>query len=81
MAAESGDRLTYLAGMDVQHTLQEKDPVGVREEVRFLMNTFDRPDRGMCIAAGNGIVAGTLFENVEAFLNEAVTYSRQHRQR
>lgn len=79
-AAEFGDRLTFLAGIDVQHTLQEKDPDGVREEVRFLIDTFDRPEGGMCIAAGNGIVSGTPFENIEAFLDEAVAYGRKHRQ-
>jgi uroporphyrinogen decarboxylase len=76
-----GDRLTFLAGIDVQHTLQEKDPEGVRAEVRFLVDTFDRPEGGMCIAAGNGIVAGTPFENIEAFLDEAVTYGARHRAR
>lgn len=80
VAAEFGDRLTFLAGIDVQHTLQEKDPDGVRKEVRFLIDTFDRPDGGLCIAAGNGIVAGTPFENIEAFLDEAVSYGERHRQ-
>lgn len=79
-AREFGDRITFLAGIDVQHTLQEKDPDGVREEVRFLIDTFDRPDGGMCIAAGNGIVSGTPFENIEAFLNEALRYGEKHRQ-
>jgi len=81
VAAEFGDCLTFLAGIDVQHTLQEKDPEGVREEVRFLIDTFDRSEGGMCIAAGNGIVAGTPFENIEAYLDEAVVYGREHRHR
>ena len=80
-AGAFGDRLTFLAGIDVQHTLQEKDTDAVREEVRFLIDTFDRPDGGMCIAAGNGIVAGTPFENIEAFLDEAIVYGREHRSR
>jgi len=79
IAQEFGDRLTFLAGIDVQHALQEKDPEGVREEVRFLIDTFDRPGGGMCIAAGNGIVSGTPFENIEAFLDEAVRYGFEHR--
>ena len=79
VAAKFEDRLTFLAGIDVQHTLQEKDPQGVREEVRFLIDTFDQPDGGMCIAAGNGIVAGTPFENIEAFLDEAIRYGKSHR--
>ena len=79
VAYEFGNRLTFLAGIDVQHVLQEKDTEGVREEVRFLIDTFDRPDGGMCIAAGNGIVAGTPFENIDAFLDEAVRYGIEHR--
>jgi uroporphyrinogen decarboxylase len=81
IAREYGDVLTFLVGIDVQHTLQERDPHGVREEVRFLIDTFDRPDGGMCIAAGNGIVAGTPFENIAAFLDESVRYGTEHRRR
>lgn len=76
-----GDRISFLAGIDVQHTLQEKDPAGVRQEVRFLIDTFDRPEGGMCIAAGNGIVSGTPIENIEAFLDEALAYGQAHRER
>lgn len=81
VARDFGDRLTFLAGIDVQHVLQERDPDGVREEVRFLIDTFDRPEGGLCLAAGNGIVSGTPFENIEAFLDEAVVYGSQHRAR
>ena len=79
VAQRFGDRLGFFAGIDVQHTLREKDPAGVRAEVRFLIDTFDRPEGGMCIAAGNGIVGGTPIENIEAFLDEAVTYGSAHR--
>lgn len=76
VARQYGDRFCFLAGFDVQHILQEGTPEEVRAEVRYLMETFDRPDGGMCIAAGNGIVAGTPFENIEAFLDESVRYGR-----
>ncbi len=76
-----GGRLGFLAGIDVQHTLQEKDPDGVREEVRFLIDTFDGPGGGMAIAAGNGILPGTPLENVEAYLDEAIRYGTEHRQK
>ncbi len=78
VVAEYGDRLTFLAGLDVQHALQELDPEGVRAEVRWLVDTFDRPDGGMCIAAGNGIVAGTPLENIRAFLDEAFYYGARN---
>lgn len=81
VADEFGSSLTFLAGMDVQHTLREKDPEGVRKEVRFLIDTFDRQGGGLCLAAGNGIVAGTPIENIEAFLDEAVRYGAEHRAR
>ncbi|OQB40835.1 MAG: methylcobalamin:coenzyme M methyltransferase [Candidatus Latescibacteria bacterium ADurb.Bin168] len=81
VAREFGGKIAFLAGIDVQHTLQEKTPEGVREEVRFLIDTFDQPEGGMCIASGNGIVSGTPFENIEAFLDESVRYGAAHRSR
>ncbi len=76
---EYSDQISFLAGIDVQHVLQEKSPDGVREEVRFLMETFDRPEGGMCIGAGNGIVSGTPLANIEAFLDEALHFGAEHR--
>jgi uroporphyrinogen decarboxylase len=81
VAKEYGDRLTFLAGFDVQHILQEATPKQVRAEVRHLIHTFDRPGGGLCLAAGNGIVAGTPIENIEAFLDESFTYGSLHRQK
>ena len=80
VATTFGNKITFLAGFDVQHTLIEKTPDEVRAEVRFLIDIFDRPDGGMCIAAGNGIVANTPLENIEAFLDEAVKYGLTHRE-
>ena len=81
VAKKYGDRITFLAGFDVQHILQEATPDEVRAEVRWLINTFDRPQGGMAIAAGNGIVSGTPIENILAFLDEAVYYGAEHRQK
>ena len=79
IAAKYGHRLTFLVGFDVQHLLREGSPQQVRAEVRYLVDTFDRPAGGMCLAAGNGIVAGTPFDNIDAFLDEAVCYGAKHR--
>ncbi len=79
VANDFGDRLTFLAGIDVQHVLQEGTPEQIRREVRYLVDTFDRPGGGMMLAAGNGIVSGTPLENIEAFFDEAVTYGTAHR--
>jgi uroporphyrinogen decarboxylase len=75
-----GGRISFLAGVDVQHALQEMSPEEVRAEVRSMIDAFDLPEGGMCIAAGNGIVAGTPLENIEAFLDEALRYGTEHRQ-
>ena len=79
VAHEFGDKLSFLVGFDVQHILQEGTPEEVRKEVRYLIDTFDRPGGGMCIAAGNGIVPGTPFENIQAFMDESVMYGSEHR--
>lgn len=79
IAQRYGDRITFLNGFDVQHMLQEGTPDQVRAEVRHLIDTFDRPDGGMCLAAGNGIVRGTPLENIDAFLDEATLYGATHR--
>lgn len=79
VAREYGARLSFLVGFDVQHVLVEANPAEVRAEVRTLIDTFDQPEGGMCIAAGNGIVAGTPYENIAAFLDESVLYGARHR--
>lgn len=81
VAREFGDRMTFLAGFDVQHILPEGTPEQIRAEVRHLINTFDRPDGGLCLAAGNGILPDTRLENIEAFLDEVLRYGEEHRQK
>jgi uroporphyrinogen decarboxylase len=81
VADEFGDQITFLVGFDVQHKLIEGDPDGVRQEVRYLIDTFDRQGGGMCMAAGNGIVSGTPLANIDAFLDESLIYGEEHRQR
>jgi uroporphyrinogen decarboxylase len=80
VAAEYGDRMTFLVGFDVQHVLQEDTTEQVRAEVRRIIDTFDRKDGGLCIAAGNGILPGTPLDNIEAFLDESLRYGELHRQ-
>jgi uroporphyrinogen decarboxylase len=78
---EFGDRMSFLAGFDVQQILPKGTPEEIRAEVRFLIDTFDRPDGGMCIAAGNGILLDTPLENIDAFLDEALVYGENKRAR
>lgn len=79
-ATRFGNRMCFLVGFDVQHLLPEGTPDQVRREVRFLIDTFDRPGGGMGMAAGNGIVAGIPLDNIEAFLDETLRYGTEHRQ-
>ena len=75
-----GGKVGFWSGFDVQHLIVEGTTDQVRAEVRFLIDTFDRHAGGMALAAGNGIVSGTPFENIDAFLDEAVRYGAQHRE-
>ena len=78
-ARRFGDRLTFMAGVDVQQTMQTGTPDDVRQDVRELVDTFDRPDGRLILAAGNSIVAGTPYENLTAYMNETVRYAAEHR--
>jgi len=79
VAARYADSLTFCAGMDVQHILPRGTEAEVRREVRGLIDIFDRPDGGLCLAAGNGILPGTPLENIDAFLEEALLQGTAHR--
>ena len=68
-------RMTAWPGVDVQHTLQESTPAGVRGHVRELIDTFHQPGQGRCVVgAGNGMTGSTPLENIDAFLDETFRY-------
>ena len=69
-ARRFGRDMSFLAGMDVQHTLPNGSVAQVREEVRAMRALFHTPDGGLLLAAGNGIMPGTPLENIEAMLEE-----------
>ncbi|MBQ7931566.1 MAG: hypothetical protein IJ334_11195, partial [Clostridia bacterium] len=73
-AADWKGKIAFHVGMDVQDTLINGTPEDVRREVRLMRDTFDSLAGGFLYAAGNGIVGGTPIENIEAFLNECLTY-------
>ena len=74
VAAKWKGKIAFLVGMDVQDTLINGTPDDVRREVRLIRDTFDTPGGGLLYAAGNGIVRGTPLENIDAFLDECLTY-------
>jgi uroporphyrinogen decarboxylase len=73
-AADWKGKITFLVGMDVQDTLINSTPEQVRAEVRLMRDTFDSSYGGFMYAAGNGIVAGTPFVNIDAFIDECIRY-------
>lgn len=64
-----GDRITFLAGIDVQKLIPGGTPEEIREEIRWMKKTFNPGGRGMLIGMGNGILTDSPLENIEAALD------------
>lgn len=79
VARRFGDKLCFWAGMDVQQILPRGTPDDVRREVRFMVDTYDRPDGGCMLTAGNAVTPDVSIENLFAFYDEAYHYGLQHR--
>ena len=77
IAAKFGKDICILAGMDVQYTIPFGSPEDVRKEVRFLFDTYYRKEGRLMLTAGNGMTKDTPYENLKAFLDEALTYGRK----
>ena len=74
IAKKYGDRICILAGFEVQQTIPFGTPEEVRKEVRFLIDTFDRPDGRFMLTMGNGFTVDWKLESLEALYNEIATY-------
>jgi uroporphyrinogen decarboxylase len=73
-AKKYGDRISFLAGVDVQHLLPEGNVQSVREGIQSLIDTLYKPEGGLLLAAGNGIMPDTSFENIEEMLKVLSLY-------
>lgn len=71
-----GDKICFWAGMDVQRTLPFGTQEEVREETRYMIDTFYQEGKGRLILgpANNVTVEDIPLENVEAFLDESRKY-------
>ena len=76
IAKEFGKDLCIWAGMDVQRIIPYGNPEDVRNEVRFLFDTYHRKQGRLILTAGNRMTADTPYENLQAFLNEALIYGQ-----
>ena len=81
IAAKFGGRVAFWTGMDMQKILPFGTPDDVRREIRFMIDTFDRPDGGCMIALGNVVTPDVPLENVHAMFDEAYHYGLAHRKR
>lgn len=73
-AKKFGDRITFLAGVDVQHLLPEGTVEEVRNGVHQLIDVFYKSEGGLLLSAGNGILPGTPIENIEEMLKVISSY-------
>lgn len=64
-----GDRITFLAGIDVQNLLPSGTPEQIKEEIRRMKRIFNPQGKGMLLGMGNGILTDTPLENIEAALD------------
>ena len=74
IAKKYGDRICILAGFDVQQTIPYGTPEDVRKEVRYLIDTFDRPEGRFMITMGNANTEDWKLENLVALYDEIATY-------
>jgi len=74
-----GDRICFWAGMDVQRTMPFGTAEEVREETRFLIDTYYLPDKGrLVLGPGNRMTVQDIsYENVLAFLDESRLYGEK----
>ena len=68
-AAAFGDRITFLAGIDVQHLLPNGTPEQIKGEIRRMKEIFNPDGKGMLLGMGNGILTDTPLGNIEAALD------------
>ena len=73
-ARKYSDRISFLAGVDVQHLLPDGNADEVRKGVQQLIDCFYKPEGGLLLAAGNGIMPDTPLENIEAMLETMSLY-------
>ncbi|NLN45433.1 MAG: hypothetical protein GX153_02540 [Clostridiaceae bacterium] len=69
-----GKDLCIWAGFDVQRIIPYGTPEEVRQEVRYLIDTYARPEGRFMLTAGNAITPDCPVESLRALLDEAYTY-------
>lgn len=76
-----GGQICFWAGFDVQQTIPYGTPEDVRREVRFMIDTYDRPDGRFMLTCGNSLTEDCPIASFEALLDESYRYGVQKAQR
>ncbi|MBP3333919.1 MAG: hypothetical protein J6M35_07740 [Clostridia bacterium] len=74
VARRFGDRITILAGFDVQQIIPNGTPEDVRREVRHLIDTYSRKEGRLIMTLGNEATCDFPIENLYALLDETYNY-------
>ena len=78
IAQQFGKDLCIWGGFDVQQVIPWGTPEDVRREVRFMIDTYQRPEGRFMLTAGNGVTGDCPVESLEALLDETISYGMQH---
>ena len=71
-----GDDIAIWSGFDVQRIIPYGTPEDVRREVRYLIDTYRRPDGRFMLTLGNGATPDTPLDSLRALFDEAFTYGQ-----
>lgn len=74
IAERFGKDICIWAGFDVQKTIPWGRPEDVRKEVRFMMDTYYRPEGRFMFTAGNGINGDCKIDSLKALYDESFKY-------
>lgn len=77
IAERHGGQICFWAGFDVQQIIPYGTPEEVRQEVRFMFDTYHRPEGRLILAAGNNMTQDTPLESLHALLDEALRYGTE----
>ncbi len=72
IAERYGGRMCFWVGFDVQQVIPWGTPDEVRREVRFLVDTFQRPEGRLILGAGNAVHEDCTLASLEALLDESL---------
>jgi len=73
-AMRFGKDISFLAGVDVQSFLPKGSREDIRSGLRELIDTMYKPEGGLLLSAGNGILTDTPMENIEEMLIQMTSY-------